>query len=343
MTVPAGGGRSVDIAAGADPVKLTDYAGGPDDPVYVINTGNVRVWLGDDSAVDATTGVPAEAGTCVPWSAPGTLYAAPDPAATETTTLVLTGAVADWSPSPAALAAQVATELLANGVPTVALSEEHTDDLSAATVAYPVGKYQSATLLIGDKVGSPAAQGVMVQQISGEPGNQSVIWEETLYETTSEATYFEFELVGDYIKLQAVVGDPTTTLILSTRTPRAQLDRRHDSANGDEWTIGSTAMAAGTTYPLARTNLLGPAQGLCMAEFACSLSTAQGRFILATTAPMGNITLCDTSEMVATSGSGAFLRVTKLIALPAGPYTVSFRASAAQTTNAQARFINAGI
>jgi hypothetical protein len=110
--IQAGGGLAVTVSQ--SPTLLTEYA-----PVTIINTSTTsRIWLASNSSVSASNGVPLEAGTSYTWQTPGVLYAIVDSSALDSTVpVVLTGAGGDWSPSPVAIGAAVATQLLASGVP----------------------------------------------------------------------------------------------------------------------------------------------------------------------------------------------------------------------------------
>ena len=114
MTLPAGG-RAVAVASSTNAVMLTEYA-----PVTVINIGTSRVWLAADSGVGPSNGVPLDAGTSIPWTANGQLWAVLDSGASGSVTLVLTNAASDWTPSPATIAEQVAA--FRDGLPLTWLS-----------------------------------------------------------------------------------------------------------------------------------------------------------------------------------------------------------------------------
>lgn len=88
-------------------------------PVTVINqSATSRIYVAASSSVSSVTGVPVEAGTSYDWETTGPLYAILDPGAPDTTAaVVLTNAGGLWSPSPVAIGAAVATELLETGVP----------------------------------------------------------------------------------------------------------------------------------------------------------------------------------------------------------------------------------
>lgn len=121
MSAPIGGdSRPFTVAHGAGAQKITSYAPGPSGgPLTVINRGTERVWLSNDSMATSGRGVPLEGGTSVPWIAAGDLWAVPDDANVTDVPLVLTSAVTRWEPSPSAVAAATAAQLLATGVPIV--------------------------------------------------------------------------------------------------------------------------------------------------------------------------------------------------------------------------------
>jgi hypothetical protein len=110
--VQAGGGLPVTVTQQG--TLLTEYA-----PVTVINTSTAaRVLLANTSSVAPGNGVPLEPGTSYDWATEGNVYAVVDPAASVTTAqIVLTGSGGNWSPSPVAIGAAVAAQLLTTGVP----------------------------------------------------------------------------------------------------------------------------------------------------------------------------------------------------------------------------------
>ncbi len=137
-TTQAGGGFP--SVVGKVPALLTEYA-----PVQVINTSTTdTMWLASSSSVSPATGVPLQPSTALTWTTPGALYAVLDPAAPDSTaTVIMTGAVDDWSPSPVAIGAAIATQLLASGVPVASRT-----DLLAGCIYGTLGGWTSPLLKV---------------------------------------------------------------------------------------------------------------------------------------------------------------------------------------------------
>jgi hypothetical protein len=168
----ATGGRLTTLAVGGQAQLLTEFAGGTP-PLLIINTGTDLAWVSGDSSVGPASGVPLEPGTALPWTTPGIVYAVADAAAAAPIPLYITSAASAWTPSPATIAAEVSTALLAAGVPNVFLSASLLDadlsNLPANTLPLDVHKYASLqiALTVGGIVTTLTAQYVFYADAAG--------------------------------------------------------------------------------------------------------------------------------------------------------------------------------
>ena len=174
MTGPlATGGRLATLAPGGPAQLLTEFAAGKDAPLLIINTGTDLAWVAGNSSVGPASGVPLEPGTALPWTTPGIVYAVADATAAAPIPLYITSAASAWTPSPATIAAEVATALLAAGIPNVFLSAQLlNDDLSnlpANTLPLDVHKYASLQIALtpGGAVTTLTAQYVFYADAAG--------------------------------------------------------------------------------------------------------------------------------------------------------------------------------
>jgi hypothetical protein len=322
VSAPATGGRTVTLKLGAGPVMLTEYAAGGDAPVYVINAdvAAARAYLGADSSVSPSNGVPLDPGTALPWSSADQLWAVADSAATAPITLTVTTAIADWTPSPAAIAAQVAARLLAQGIPNVLVETVIADNelVPIAGKKYAIGGYASLAISWDNNCGAfwrqnatNTATGVVVDSdtIAGMPDGFS-------------PTQFRLEVVADQLEVIPTVNNAGhITIIGSNRPARRRADYRFATAAPDEWTTTGVAVGA---------NLLNQSGGACIqgqafASFRLPGGTAvRGYFYVQTPGSSHIQILMTTAEMVAASEAGMF--GTKLVALPAN-YFVVFQAT----------------
>ena len=125
----AGGGQPKTVTQQA--TLLTQYG-----PVTIINISSDLIWVADSTSVGPGFGVPVEPGTSLKWESAGVVYAVLDTAATDTTAaVVLTNATDLWTPSPAAIGAEVALQLAQSGIPVTALSKFLYEALPALTGA----------------------------------------------------------------------------------------------------------------------------------------------------------------------------------------------------------------
>jgi hypothetical protein len=113
-----GGGRPFVLGGGAAAQLLTEYAVGAP-PLLLVNISTDRAWIGSDSNVGPSNGVPLDPGTALPWTGQGSVWGVADSGAANPITVYITSAIAGWTPSPATIAAETAAQLLASGVPSV--------------------------------------------------------------------------------------------------------------------------------------------------------------------------------------------------------------------------------
>ena len=332
MTSPiAGGGRTFTLLPG-QPIMLTEYAAGPNAPLTVINTSDDTIYVADSSSVGVATGVPVAAGTAIPWTQPGQIWAMLDPAATDTAPVVITGAISNWTPSPAAIAAAVALELLQQGVPNVLIEKSVFNASIANGTSSPnidVSGYASAeiTSVLGpvSYLQLNAIGNVVDQEIVG----------------AGEAT--RIAVVGTQLLITNQSGAATVVRVLaSNRTALNRLDARRLASNGDVWSFTNVTMTNGQPVPLVQ---LSPVQlqGLVWASFWVS-AAGKGRFEITPPAGVlgGAAILADTSTFVVDAHTNEAL-TDKLLAVPAATYTVQFRSAAAQTISGGCQFVPASI
>jgi len=338
MTSPiAGGGRTFTLLPG-QPIMLTEYAAGPNAPLTVINTSDDTIYVADSSSVGIGTGVPVAAGTSIPWTQPGQIWAVLDPAATDTAAVVITGAIAAWSPSPTAIAAAVAAELLAQGIPTV--SREVT--LFNANVAaggstglIDISTYASIVL---------EALGQQPLLITQTDNSGNLVDDEYAGGVAPAVFPMRMALSGTKVQIFNQGATSVTLRVLGSSRPAvARLDARLGASLGDAWSFPNTTLTNG--QPFLLTQALGGGvqlQGLVYASFWVS-AAAKGRFEL--TPPNGGVggtptIIADTSTFVVDAHTNEAL-ADKLMALPAAPYSVYFRSAAAQTIAGGVGFIPA--
>lgn len=319
------------VKPGAAAVLITDSAGGSDEPLYVISRDPAagRVYLGPDPTVSPLNGgVPLEAGTSLSWTTPGQLWVVADPANTAGVALIVTDTIADWQPSPAAIAAQVAAQLLANGVPNVLTQAPiYNATLAAGTSkSFDISEYASVTI----STWTSAADVSMSLQQFDQAGYR--LWREDFNKSGGDGP-IAFAVVGVTLTIK---NNGTAGLGLSingSNRPSARLDVRNYANAGDDWTVTANLTGGGTTTTLTRrltadfvTN--PQLQGGAWASFTIIPATPLGRFELVYDNGNGVAFLCDTAEMI-TASSGGILVKDKMIALPASPYVVRFRSNSA--------------
>lgn len=332
MSAPASGGRIVTLTPGQSAQLLTEYAGGNDNPLMIINNdvSAGRVYVGADSSVSTRSGVPIDPGTSLPWTIAGEVWAIADPAAIGPVSIILTTAVSDWTPSPAAIAALVAAELLATGVPNVIT--EHTiangDPIAASgQKAYDVSGYASvAFVLTPTTAPTGLADATLRQSALGlTVRNDSFYFAVSAFPYLASRLQGTIAVVGDTLTVQAPAGGSgfgiSVTLVGSNRAAREGLDVRSNAGLTDAWST-SVAPTAGNDYPLAQQDASVRLQGQAFATFVAGGVTALGFFEL-DFGPYA-IVVADTTEMY-TTGNNSARRVSRLIALPAQQFVVIFR------------------
>lgn len=334
MTVPDGGGRTFILTPGNAATLLTQNAPGPDDPATVIssNVAGCRVYLSSDGAVSPSNGVPLDPGSSTPWTKDGTLYALPDPAGTAPATVTLTRAVDDWQPSPAAIAAQVAAQLLAQGVPSKLLF-----DTIEAGVTLPVAPAWSSPIDV-----SGYASLVLDFQLTGGVTPYGLG-----YRFLDPAGgVLDFQYVSNWPAIIPVVGPQIQLQINGTLTGTADLYGTNRASLAPHWKAATgyfgegfhgvapgIARTVGTVYALAPYSgeahtAQQPPTGQCW-MFVSSTGTVVGGHIDAVTTFGSTIRLCDTAELVAASdGSRSGGR---MVVIPENVSVVQFTCTVAGT------------
>lgn len=330
MTSPlAGGGQSFTLQPG-QAVMLTEYAAGPDAPLTIINTSSATVYVAELSSVSPSNGVPVSGGTSLPWTTPGQIWAVLDPAATAPATVVITGAVSAWQPSPYAIAAAVAAQLLEQGVPNVLRSAELFLGQSVspgAPVSVDGSQYASATVYANPIPPSIETPSFTISQLD-ESGD--VVAEEFVRGIAPVT----IALVG-----KTVVASNNGThaayvnMTGSNRPATSRFDSRIDTAGGYLWSLPNQNFASGSTSSMNGSNggtLTQPQlSGQCFATFQVGSAMTACHFQIVQLA--GPIT---TAQIVATSGEmiasdfGTKI-LTKMIAVPSVPYVMEFVANIA--------------
>jgi hypothetical protein len=341
VTVPAGGALTYTLTPGKPARLLTQYAGGSANAPLIINedAAGARLYLASDSSVSPANGVPVEPGTAIPWTEPGQIWAIADPAVAVNATVVITNAVGDWTPSPAAIAAQVlasglaasiavqtAQQIFALGVPNVLLEKAIARDVIAAasSKSYDISGYASLVIFMARNGGlttDPVNVG-LTQTATTSAG--SVTTEQQTINSQTQAT-IEWVISGDTLSVLNNDGAHAlnVTIVGSNRPMTSRLDARNNYAGIDHWSIATTAMVAGTTYPLAQATPFVQLQGQVFAELAISGTVVLGQFQVATNDGTFQ-TVAGTPEMYTTPGNVA-RRIHRMIALPATGYSITFQ------------------
>jgi hypothetical protein len=336
VTVPLSGGRSFTLAPGAAPVLLTQYAPGADDGGLLIINLDVsagRLYLGGDSSVSPNNGVPVDPGTAIPWTTAGQVWAVADPAAAANLTVVVTAAISTWTPSPAAIAAEVAAGLLASGVPNVLLEDQLGGGVVAAggNLSFDVSKYASAQISIA-ALGPPAT--LLFQQLA--PGG-GIIWQDLIPVTANVVGLVGdveslVQLVGATLRIYNLAGGGNVSIGVSAsnRATPTRFDTRNLSANGDTWNLPTQAMVVGGNYDLIQDRPAGAfgaapprVQGQCWAQVLLGGQVVLGQLVI-TDGTSEVLWVCDTSEMHAIP-SGNQRIIGRMIAVPPGYSKVTFQ------------------
>lgn len=305
-----------------------------------------RVWLGTSSGVSTLTGIPLEAGASLTWTDEAELWLIADPAAAGPVSVIVSDSVIDdWNPSPAALAAlvasQTAAQLLATGVPNVLLEQTlYSGTLAAGAIVFVDVSSAASVIITAAQVTSTSSLKITQQA----PGGTTVD-EELVPYIDLRGVSGRLALVGTTLKITNTGANPeplNLVIVGSNRAAEHRWDVRQRQANGDAWTLAQTTMTAATRYTLAANDPAAKLQGLAFASFnSGGGATAKGRFLCVS--PDGTETvLCDSSEMVTASivATGGFYQ-SKLIALPPSAYTIKFYCGTAGVYQPTCQFVPA--
>lgn len=285
----------VTLTPGLGPIMLTEYAGGDSTPVQIINTDVTagRVYLGSDSSVSSSNGVPLDPGTALPWTTPGQIWAIADPTAAGPIGITVTAAIGDWTPSPAAIAAQVAQELLLTGIPNVFTET----DLGNPEMNTPIDVSGYASLTMTLVQGSGGAETIPFY-FSNDPNGFGV---PIAADVLTANPLFGVPVQARYLIINGTAGIDIVDLV-GTNRPSA-LGRPQSlgySSSGFHATSGVINMVAGNSYGLGLTDgdyFDGPG----FAMFIITGSTALGQINAECSYQLRMI--AHTGEMITAPGS----------------------------------------
>ena len=332
MTGPlGGGGRTISIPANGQAVLLTETAV-VGTPVFLINTSaDSLLYIGDSSAVGPSSGVPLEASTALPWSAGGTVWAAAAPGTADAVSLVITSAIDGWDPSPAAIAAAVAAELLAQGIPNVLVEEPIVNGITlapGATTNPPTNVSGFASLVIFSEQMTPTVSERLLATQMDPNGN--AVDTETISLPAFKGSA-RLAVTGTTIQFTNQTTDPVRIWVVgSNRAAVQRLDVRAKTSLGDVWTSPSAAYTVGQLVALTEFDNTVQLQGQCYLDFRLGSTAAALKGGLSLVKADGNAyNLAAAGELVLNSANQ--LCVTKLVAVPASAYTLNFVCTAAGT------------
>lgn len=315
MSAPTTGGRTFTLPRGASAGTLiTERGASSDEPLVLINRSQDSAWIGSDSGVGPSSGVPLEGGTSLPWTSSGPLYAAADPAAAGPVQLVASSAVDGWTPSPYALAGAVAAKMLATGVPNVLTTATVANGRLTANASqtYDVSGYASVVVW--------AVASIKYEFQDGTDVDSDII---------QAGVPTRLAVVGTTLKITDASGGANTFYVIGSNRPAlARFDARRNAGQGDRWSLTAPgSVLSGADLPMTQLDSTVVLQGRAMLSVTMDPGT-KGRLVLSS--PLGNTWLADSAEAVVSSSSS--LVVVREIALPAGSsYSLVFHSTAAQT------------
>lgn len=319
MTGPlSGGGKTFTLPIDGDAVLLTETAV-EGVPMLVINTSaNDLVYLGNSSGVSPASGVPLEAGTALPWIAGGEVWAVVAPGTTNTIAVVITSAIAGWEPSPAAIAAAVAAELLAEGIPNVLVENVIFSGTLASLGQTTLDVSGYASVVIAGDPTAPIGTATLRLQQSPDPVQASITDVDTV--TMNARGSLRLGLSGHYLNVAnlSAVTAVQITVVGSNRPPLHRLDTRTDTATGDRWSAAGP-FAAGTVYPLAQLDPLAQLNNEVFLDFHVN-GAVRGDLLLQDA--NGNRTILALNSEVLVFGAG--MAVTKRVAVTQSAYSIWF-------------------
>lgn len=338
MTGPVGdGGRTFQVAQAA--VLLTEYARQSDsDEVLVINLGNVRVWLAGNSSVAPANGVPLDPGTALPWSTSGQVWAVADPAATSAVPVLITSASNSWTPSPAAIALQVAQQLLETGIPNVYTESTVYDGTvpgsGTPSVTLDVSGFASIVVIEAGS-GGPRDSGVQVDWLSTDPAITDVICSDFVHGT------MRLPCVSGKVKITNLLGatQAITLKVLGTNRPTPRT-RESNNEKIDHWSLSNNPwVASATPVDFNEDDSTVNLQGDCYLYILVTGSQAlKGRFIIRQLfgnrvfQPQTDVPFASLDEAI--NGGATTQSLTKKITVPAVPWSIGFICSTGTAGNA---------
>lgn len=315
-------GRPATLTLGGGPVLLTPGAGG-DPPLVIVNTSKDRAWIAGDSTVSSNNGVPLDPGTSLPWTGTGEVWGVADDAATAPIVVYITSAVSGWTPSPAAIASQVAAELLATGIPNVLTETVVADQVSIPagnSQDFDVSGYASVVVNVSDTasyefiVNAPLAGEVLLDQDAFSLG-------------ITGGTPIRLAVVGPILRVfnHAAFG-LDCTIVGSNRPAFERYDARSNIQQVQTYATNVGNVLAGGKAGMALTTSQSPnLQGLCYADIRIWSSTIAGQLLWPSLNGGDDLLLTDTTEMVTATlqllpsgGTVTGKRIMKLLSIPVG-------------------------
>lgn len=334
-----GGAKPYTLPIDGSGVLLTEYAT-PGQALLVINTSNTDVaYVANHSGVGATSGVPLEPGTALPWTEGGQVWASA-PGASAPIVVYITTAAAGWSPSPASVAAAVA----AQGVPLSYLDHDFGQFtlLHGTNIDIDVHLYASVFVVC---TSSPTSVIITFKNQGKTAQQYQDSWSNPAGADPAEGSSL-YTVAGYWLNIQNgdLAGSRTFRVIGSNRPIPERVFGAFNDGSPMLFAAASQAMLAGTDYAVPTNDFGGiELQGLVSAEFSVTGSTVPKGYFFLTYEDSVSVAqqqrLADTTEMHIIGNDQS---VTKLCALPRVGYSIKFHCLTAGTGALRAVFTKAG-
>lgn len=209
---------TANVAAGAPAVMVTEYMPGGDGAQIINPATSGTIYVGTSSGVGSSNGVPVPAGASVQWTQSGQLWAVagPDFPSGQTTTLIVSQCINQWTPSPEAVASATADQLLTQGIPQVFRGQLLYSGSAAEfpTLGMDVSQYASLNV----NVTPDGAPGVVGYQFS-DPESGAVLDENYLIDCDQTYDFTaRIPVSGPLLYITSMFGTPSVTIYGSNRT-----------------------------------------------------------------------------------------------------------------------------
>lgn len=243
---------TANVAAGAPAVMATEYMPGGDGAQIINPATSGTIYVGTSSGVGSSNGVPVPAGASVQWTQAGQLWAVagPDFSTGQTTTLIVSQCINQWTPSPEAVATATADQLLTQGIPQVFRGAIIYIGTAAAfpTDGIDVSQYASLNVRV-----TPDGAAGAVGYLFSDPESGAVLDENYLtnYDKTLAVT-FRLPVSGPQLHMNAVTGTPSLVIYGSNRTVPAGSVNQPNQAK--LFNTGAVTMTNGSYYTLTDEN-----------------------------------------------------------------------------------------